>query len=243
MNGQRFRIMPEVPRHVAIIMDGNGRWAEARGLSRIKGHQAGATSVRRITTRARERGVESLTLYAFSTENWNRPKAEVNGLWKLLVEFLQSELRTLLDNQISLRLIGDASALPLLARKALQQVIKRTAKQDQMRLNLALNYGAKSEIIQAVNTMVSQGEPLDEAHLENRLYTAGQPPVDLLIRTGGERRLSNFLLWQAAYAELLFVDTLWPDFDAQAFDAALQEFAGRERRFGRTSAQLREEAS
>ena len=235
--------MPNAPRHVAIIMDGNGRWAQARKLDRLQGHQAGADTVRRITTRARECGVESLTLYAFSTENWQRPKSEVAGLWTLLVKFLKSELPTLLKNQIGLCLIGDPGPIPKLAQRTLNSVIERTTGDTQMTLNLALNYGAKAELMNAFSKLVKSGEPLDEHHLERHLYTAGQAPVDLLIRTGGERRLSNFLLWQAAYAELYFVDTLWPDYTADDFDQALDDFAGRERRFGLTSAQLRKVGS
>ena len=233
--------MSQTPRHVAIIMDGNGRWAEARGLGRLEGHHAGAASVRTITTRARERGVESLTLFAFSTENWNRPKGEVRGLWRLLIDFLKTELPTLIKNQIGLRLLGDPDAIPPLALRTLNSVINRSQKNTRMTLNLALNYDAKDEILQAMRRLSEAGEPFDEAHLEKRLYTAGQAPVDLLIRTGGEHRLSNFLLWQSAYAELLFSDILWPDFDAAAFDDALTEYAKRERRFGRTGAQIRGE--
>ena len=234
--------MPKVPRHVAMIMDGNGRWAENQQLDRLAGHQAGADTVRRVTTRARECGVESLTLYAFSTENWQRPKAEVAGLWTLLVKFLKSELPTLLKNQIGLCLIGDPGPIPKIAQKTLQSVIERTAGETQMTLNLALNYGAKAELINALKQLNKSGEPIDEHHLEGHLYTAGQAPVDLLIRTGGERRLSNFLLWQAAYAELYFTDTLWPDYTVDDFDHALADFAGRERRFGLTSDQLRKVA-
>ena len=230
--------MSDLPRHVAIIMDGNGRWAQARELKRLEGHRAGADAVRRITTRARERGIESLTLFAFSTENWQRPKDEVRGLWRLLVDFLKSELPTLIKNQIGLRLIGDPGPIPHLAQKQLNNVIKRTAGSTCMTLNLALNYGAKAELIQAFEQLRNQDQPIDEKTIEKHLYTADQPPVDLLIRTGGERRLSNFLLWQAAYAELYFVDTLWPDYSDTDLDQALDDFGQRERRFGRTSAQL-----
>ena len=236
--------MGSAPRHVAIIMDGNGRWAEARGQARLKGHEAGADSVRAITTRARERGIESLTLYAFSTENWARPPGEISGLWDLLVRFLKSELKTLMDHNIALQVLGDPGPLPGLAQKTLAFVMQKTGKaQTEMTLNLALNYGSKSELVQAMQKLQKQRIPIDEAAIEKQLYTAGQAPVDLLIRTGGEHRLSNFLLWQAAYAELLFVDTLWPDFDAAAFDDALLHFDQRERRFGRTSAQLLENPS
>ncbi|MEE2834596.1 MAG: polyprenyl diphosphate synthase [Myxococcota bacterium] len=235
--------MSELPRHVAIIMDGNGRWAQARHLSRIDGHQAGANTVRRVTTRARELGIESLTLYAFSTENWRRPKDEVRGLWKLLVDYLRSELPTLLKNQIRLKLIGDPGAIPKLAQNRLNSVIERTAGSSAMTLNLALNYGAQSELVHAFKQIQRQGETIDAEQIERHLYTAGQPAVDLLIRTGGERRLSNFLLWQAAYAELYFCDTLWPDFSDEHFDQALNDFRQRERRFGQTSAQLSQRAA
>ena len=233
--------MSELPRHVAIIMDGNGRWAQARKLKRIEGHRAGAGAVRRITTRARQRGIESLTLFAFSTENWQRPKDEVRGLWVLLIDFLKSELPTLLNNQIRLRLIGDPGPIPGLAQRQLNNVIERTAGSTHMTLNLALNYGAKAELIRAFEQLRNQKQPIDEHSIERHLYTVDQPPVDLLIRTGGERRLSNFLLWQAAYAELYFVDTLWPDYSDADFDRALDDFSQRERRFGRTSAQLADE--
>ena len=235
--------MSELPRHVAIIMDGNGRWAQARHLSRIDGHQAGANTVRRVTTRARELGIESLTLYAFSTENWRRPKDEVRGLWKLLVDYLRSELPTLLKNQIRLKLIGDPGAIPKLAQNRLNSVIERTAGSSAMTLNLALNYGAQSELVHAFKQIQRQGETIDAEQIERHRYTAGQPAVDLLIRTGGERRLSNFLLWQAAYAELYFCDTLWPDFSDEHFDQALNDFRQRERRFGQTSAQLSQRAA
>jgi undecaprenyl diphosphate synthase len=228
----------DVPRHIAIIMDGNGRWAEARGQARHEGHEAGAKSVRVVTERARQRGVEVLTLYAFSTENWKRPAVEIQRLWSLLVRFLKSERKTLLDNGIALRMIGDIEALPKLARSTLEMVVAATQSGDAMTLNLALNYGAKAELLGAMRALQARGAAIDEEQLERHLYTAGQPPVDLFIRTGGERRLSNFLLWQAAYAELLFTDTLWPQFDADTLDACLLEFAGRERRFGRTGAQL-----
>ena len=235
--------MSDLPRHVAIIMDGNGRWAQARKLERIEGHRAGAEAVRRITTRARERGIESLTLFAFSTENWQRPKDEVRGLWGLLVDFLKSELPTLIKNQIGLKLIGDPGPIPTLAQKQLNKVIKRTAGSTHMTLNLALNYGAKAELIHAFEQLKKYDQPIDETSVEEHLYTADQPPVDLLIRTGGEHRLSNFLLWQAAYAELYFVDTLWPDYSDDDFDRALSDFSQRERRFGRTSAQLIDEVA
>jgi undecaprenyl diphosphate synthase len=222
-------------------MDGNGRWAEARGQPRQNGHEAGAEAVRKVVTQARQRGVEVLTLYAFSTENWSRPLNEVTRLMELLVRFLKTERKTLLDNGIALRVLGNPSRLPRAAQKALDAICGVTEGGRQMTLNLALNYGSKAELLSAMQSVALAHKDFTEEAIDAALFTAGQPPVDLLIRTGGDQRLSNFLLWQAAYAELMFVDTLWPDFGAQALDDCLAEFAGRERRFGRTGAQLREE--
>jgi len=220
-------------------MDGNGRWAEARDLNRSAGHQEGAKSVRKVVTRARECGVEVLSLYAFSTENWRRPKSEIGQLMKLLGEFLVSERSTLLNNQIALRAIGRPADLPGSVTRLLNKVMSETADNTAMVLNLALSYGSKAELVDAFECLRREGGAIDEARIEQALQTAGQPPVDLLIRTGGEQRLSNFMLWQAAYAELIFTDTLWPDFHAEQLDAALDEFASRERRFGKTGAQLK----
>lgn len=221
-------------------MDGNGRWAEGRGLSRSEGHKQGAKSVRKVVTRAREQGVEVLTLYAFSTENWQRPKVEVALLMKLLADFLVSERRTLLDNQIALRAIGRPGDLPGPVSKLIKALVKETTKGAQMTLNLALSYGSKAELTEAFERLRKEGGAIDEARIEAALETAGQPSVDLLIRTGGEQRLSNFLLWQAAYAELYFTDRLWPDFDEHCLDEALTDFSQRERRFGMTGAQVQE---
>jgi len=222
-------------------MDGNGRWAEARQIRREEGHEAGAKTVSEVVTRARQCGVEVLTLYAFSTENWSRPLSEVTRLMELLVRFLKTERKTLIDNGIALRVLGHPGRLPRAAQRALDAVCGVTEAGREMTLNLALNYGSKAELLQAMQTVVDRAEPFTEATIDAALFTADQPPVDLLIRTGGDQRLSNFLLWQAAYAELVFVDTLWPDFGAQALDECLAEFAQRERRFGRTGAQLRGE--
>ena len=228
-----------VPRHVAIIMDGNGRWAQQRGLPRVAGHKAGAEAVRRAMQSAVDHGVEALTLYAFSSENWRRSAEEIADLTGLMRFYLERELKTLQKEQVRLKLIGDYSAFgPDLVRK-LEQAIERTAANNRLTLVVALNYGSRAEIANAaqkLGTKVATGElapeNIDEAALGTELQTAGLPELDLLIRTSGEVRLSNFLLWQAAYAELLFVDTLWPDFDETAFSDALERYAGRERRFG-----------
>ena len=227
------------PTHIAIIMDGNGRWAEERGKPRIEGHRAGAKAVREIVTYARELGVRYLTLYAFSSENWGRPSDEVSGLMELLSDYLKDERPTLLKNGIELSTIGAVEKLPLHVRLLLDEVKKATRGQDGMRLTLALSYGARDEILRAVRALakkVDRGEidpdEIDEAALEAGLDTAGMPDPDLLIRTSGEQRISNFLLWQAAYAEFVFLDVLWPDFAREHLEAAIGEFRRRRRRFG-----------
>ena len=230
-----------LPVHLAIIMDGNGRWAQARGLSRSEGHRAGAATVRTIVTRCRELGIRYLTLYAFSSENWNRPKAEVTALFSLLLEFLQQEVPLLAEKGISLKVLGDLDGLPLAQRTALRHAIRRTAGGTAMTLNLALNYGSRAELVQAVRSIVREGLPaeaIDEATLAGHLYTAGQPDPDLLIRTSGEQRLSNYLLYQCAYSELYFTPVPWPDFGQEELDAALAVYAGRSRRFGKTQEQI-----
>lgn len=237
-----------VPRHVAIIMDGNGRWAEERRRPRLFGHKAGVDSVREVVETARELGVEVLTLYAFSTENWNRPAAEVSGLMGLLQNYLQAELRTMLQNDIRLRCLGQIERLPSDVRLVLQQTIDNTCLCRGMTLNLALSYGGRSEIVGALRVLAhkcQQGaldwQALSEADVDAHLFTVGQPDPDLLIRTGGEHRLSNFLLWQASYAELYFTDIKWPDFRKDQFLEAITTFQRRQRRFGKTGAQLQAE--
>ncbi|MDR2550068.1 MAG: isoprenyl transferase [Desulfobulbus sp.] len=234
-----------VPRHVAIIMDGNGRWAEERHRPRLFGHKAGVESVREIVEVAREIGVAFLTLYAFSTENWNRPNLEVSGLMTLLKSYLQSELRTMLRNDIRLRCLGEQDRLPEDVRSVLRQAIADTNSCRGMTLNLALSYGGRSELVGAVREMARKclegsldWNALSETDISDHLFTAGQPDPDLLIRTGGEHRLSNFLLWQASYAELYFTEIRWPDFRKQQFLDAIQTFNLRQRRFGRTGAQV-----
>jgi undecaprenyl diphosphate synthase len=228
-----------VPRHVAIIMDGNGRWAKARGLPRSAGHRAGAEAARKALRAAGEAGVECLTLYAFSSENWRRPKEEINDLTGLLRYYIKRELDALHGEGIRLRILGDHRAFAPDVARLVDQAVEKTAGNARMTLAIALNYGARGELARAVRCIaekVAAGtmrpEEVDEAMLERSLDTNGLPPLDLLIRTSGEHRLSNFLLWQAAYAELLFVETMWPDFDEETMRGALDEFARRERRYG-----------
>ena len=228
-----------LPRHVAIIMDGNGRWAEAQGLPRVAGHRAGADAVRAITRAARRIGLEALTLYAFSTENWGRPEPEVEALMHLLAEFLESERGEMMRNGIRLNAIGDLERLPEAVQEKLRSVRAETAANGGMTLTLALSYGGRQELVQAARrAAAAKGAALDASDLEAALWTAGLPELELLVRTSGERRISNFLLWQCAYAELVFTDVLWPDFRDGELFAAIAEFQARERRFGMTGAQL-----
>lgn len=235
-----------IPRHVAIVMDGNGRWAKQRRKPRIYGHKIGADSVREVVEAAREIGIGHLTLYAFSSENWNRPKQEVSGLMNILKSYLVSELGRLEKNEIRLSCIGDRSQLPENVRRTLEDSISRTAGNDKMVLNLALSYGSRDEICMTVRDIAEAcrrgdllPEEIDHHLISDRLYTGGQPDPDLLIRTGGEQRLSNFLLWQVSYAEIYFTETMWPEFRKQAFLEAVADFQGRERRFGKTGDQIR----
>lgn len=228
-----------VPRHVAIIMDGNGRWATKRGLPRVAGHRAGAEAVRTTLKSAVKAGVEVLTIYAFSSENWRRSEEEVSDLKGLLGYYLERELDELNREGVRLLLIGDHTAFGPQLVDRLERAVSRTAQNDRLTLVVALNYGSRSEIAGAARKLadkVQAGEldpaDIDEERLGSELATSGLPELDLVIRTSGEKRLSNFLLWQAAYAEMVFIDTLWPDFDEAAFNAALEEFAGRQRRFG-----------
>ncbi len=228
-----------IPRHVAIIMDGNGRWAKARGLPRAAGHRQGAEAARAVLRAAGEAGVECLTLYAFSSENWRRPRTEINDLVGLLRFYIKAELDALHREGVRLRIIGDHRAFPKDVARLIDSAVERTAGNDRITLAIALNYGARGEIVRAVRSIAARAEAgelepaaIDEDLIDAALDTAGLPPLDLLIRTSGEQRLSNFLLWQAAYAELLFVDTLWPDFDGDALRRALAEYGARDRRFG-----------
>lgn len=228
-----------VPRHVAIIMDGNGRWAKARRLPRLAGHKQGVEAVRRVSKAAREQGVEVLTLYAFSSENWRRPEEEVRDLMGLLRHFLKSEIKDLVAENVRLRVIGDYRALSADLVAMIDDAIAQTAGNSGATLVIALNYGAQAEIVAAARRLAAAAQAgevvpdaIDETMFSDALTTHGLPPLDLLIRTSGEQRLSNFLLWQAAYAELLFVDTLWPDFDGEALADAIAQFGRRHRRFG-----------
>jgi len=234
-----------MPAHVAIIMDGNGRWAEKRGLPRVVGHKNGVTSVREAVETARKLGIKVLTLYAFSTENWRRPPLEVQALMGLLQSYLQSELDDLLKNDISLRCIGQKDRMPEDVRGVLDRTIAKTAGNKGLVLNLALSYGSRSEIVMAAKLLAKKcaagtldPEDISEDFLEKHLYTTGLPDPDLLIRTGGEYRLSNFLLWQISYSELYFTETLWPDFRKPEFMEAIDEYRKRQRRFGKTGAQV-----
>ncbi len=227
-----------IPRHVAIIMDGNGRWAKARRLPRIAGHRQGVESVRRVARAARELGIEALTLYAFSSENWRRPEEEIGDLMGLLRHFLKSEINDLARENVRLRVIGNYRVLQPDLVALIDDAITRTSVNTGPILAIALNYGAQAELAAAARRLaerVAAGMPveaIDEAAIDRELDTHGLPPLDLMIRTSGEQRLSNFLLWQAAYAELLFVDTLWPDFDSAALTDALAAYGRRQRRFG-----------
>lgn len=234
-----------IPKHIAIIMDGNGRWAQAQGLIRLMGHKAGVKAVKAVVEAAREMAVPVLTLYAFSTENWNRPKDEVSGLMSLLKNYLQSELDSMLANDIQLRAIGDLKKLPNDVYTVLSQTINKTKDNKALILNLALNYGGRSEITQAVKNIGRslkngsiQEEDITEDFISSHLYTQGLPDPDLLIRTGGEARLSNFLLWQASYAEIYFTDTPWPDFNKESLQEAIVHYQQRQRRFGKIGEQI-----
>jgi undecaprenyl diphosphate synthase len=235
----------KLPNHLAIIMDGNGRWAKQKGMLRIFGHENGTKSVREVVEASAELGIKYVTLYAFSTENWKRPKMEVQTLMNLLVTSLKKEIKTLQDNNIKLSAIGCLEDLPKKAYSELFEVIEKTKQNTRMTLTLALSYGSREEFISAIkelaykvkNNIISV-ENIDESIINKHLYTRKLPDVDLLIRTSGEQRISNFLLWQIAYAELYFTDTLWPDFKRNDLYEALINYQHRERRFGKTSEQL-----
>lgn len=235
-----------LPKHLAIIMDGNGRWAKQKGLLRALGHENGTKSVKITVETCARLGIEYLTLYAFSTENWNRPKLEVETLMKLLISSLKKELETLQKNNIRLNCIGNIDRLPATAKKELLAVIEKTKNNSRMTLSLALSYGSREELLNAVkiisdkvkNNIISIGD-LDESIINQHLYTHNLPDVDLVIRTSGEHRISNFLLWQIAYAEFYFTDVLWPDFKEDDLYEAIISYQKRERRFGKTSEQIK----
>ena len=239
--------LQRVPKHVAIIMDGNGRWAEGKGMSRVFGHRNALTAVKESIESAAQIGVKAITLYAFSTENWHRPKLEVDALMSLLVNSLKKELPTFQENGVLVNAIGNIENLPNKAKKALNNVIIQTKDNSKVIMTLALSYGSREEIVNAikniskkvVNKELSVKE-IDENIINNHLYTFNLPEVDLMIRTSGEKRISNFLLWQMAYAELYFTDVLWPDFRKEHFYDAIIDYQNRERRFGKTSEQITE---
>ncbi len=249
MDGQVTKEMLDrerMPRHVAIIMDGNGRWAKRHGLARMFGHRQGVETVHRITEAAAEAGIRYLTLYAFSTENWNRPQQEVDALMELLVDTIAKETATLMKNNVRLLTIGDLARLPKTAQEKFRRCMEQTAGNTGLRLVIALSYSSRWELVRAVKQMVSEvqsgalrAEDIDEMAVSEHLTTAGIPDPDLLIRTSGELRISNFLLWQLAYAELYFTPCLWPDFTVEEFYRALLDYQGRERRFGKTSEQVK----
>jgi len=235
-----------LPRHVGIIMDGNGRWAEQRGLPRLEGHRKGSDSVRQVTRAARKLGLPALTLYAFSAQNWNRPESEVNGLMDLLRDYLRSERPEILDNGIRLHAIGELDRLPPRVREPLEELRRDSAENGNMVLTLALSYGGREEIVAMARRVAEDAragslrpDEIDAEAVEERLWTCGLPPLELVVRTSGEVRVSNFLLWQLAYAEIHLTETLWPDFGEEALLVALDDFQRRERRFGKTSAQIR----
>jgi undecaprenyl diphosphate synthase len=238
-------IQDRIPRHIAIIMDGNGRWAKRQGMARMFGHRQGVETVHRITEAAAELGVEYLTLYAFSTENWNRPKEEVDALMVLLVDTIVKETPTLMKNNVSLQTIGDLSRLPQATRNKFLECIEQTSQNTGLTLVIALSYSARWEIIEAtkrIASAVKDGhlllEDINEEVLSNYMTTAQMPDPDLLIRTSGELRISNFLLWQLAYSELYFTNCLWPEFTNEEFYHAIVDYQHRERRFGKTSEQI-----
>lgn len=229
-----------LPRHLAVIMDGNGRWAQARGLGRSEGHKAGTETAKRLVTRCRELDIAHLTLYTFSKENWGRPQDEIRTLFDLLVRFLNNELKSLMDQDIRLRVLGELEDFPFAVRQVLGHVMRKTEKCKSMTLNLALNYSGRGEILRACKRLIEQGvaaKDVTEERFSAELFTAGQPDPDLVVRTSGEVRISNYLLWQSAYAEYYFTDVPWPDFDDAQMDLALKAYASRQRRFGLTGAQ------
>ena len=243
-------LRPSVPRHVAIIMDGNGRWATARHLPRVAGHSRGVDAVRATIEHAARRGIEYLTLFAFSSENWRRPQDEVSTLMRLFVAALQKEVGKLGENGVRLRVVGDLDAFDHPLRALIGDAERQTAHNSRLQLTICASYGGRWDIVQSVRSLIAAAHDpqalartLSETQLAEHLGLSFAPDPDLLIRTGGEQRVSNFLLWQCAYSELYFTHTLWPDFDAAALDAALAWFATRERRFGQTSAQVSSSAT
>ncbi|TQV86641.1 polyprenyl diphosphate synthase [Aliikangiella coralliicola] len=231
----------KIPKHIAIIMDGNGRWAQARGKKRTRGHKAGVERAREIVETSGKLGVESLTLFAFSSENWQRPQEEVSYLMELFVIALNREVKMLNKHSVKLNFLGDTSAFNNKLQESIAKAEHLTKDNDKLRLNIAANYGGRWDIVNSVNSLLQENagiSSISEELLDSRLATSHLPPLDLLIRTGGEVRISNFLIWQAAYAELYFCDTLWPDFDANELQKAVDAYAKRQRRYGKTGEQV-----
>jgi len=231
-------VSPVVPHHIAIVMDGNGRWAKRRFLPRLAGHKQGVDSLRRCVRACAERGVGVLTVFAFSSENWNRPADEVSGLMELLALALGREVPQLKKDGVRLYFVGERAGLSQKVRAGLAQAEAATAENTRLVLNVCFNYGGRWDIAQAAASLAARGEPITEASLHGSMGMSHVPDPDLVIRTGGEMRISNFLLWQSAYAEFVFSDRLWPDFDESALDEAIAAFGSRERRFGKTSEQI-----
>ncbi len=234
-NTEKYPPLLSVPEHVGLIMDGNGRWAKSRGLPRLAGHRAGVQRLNEVFRAAVEFGVSILTLYAFSTENWKRPESEVKGLLKILGQTLNEEVDNLHENGVQLRHIGDLTPLPKHLKDPIRSAIELTKNNDRLIVNVAFNYGGRMEVVEAVRNIVREGLPpekITEETISSRLYTAGLPDPDLIIRTSGEMRVSNFLIWQGAYAEYYVTSAYWPDFDKDEFYKALEDFSRRDRRFG-----------
>jgi len=234
------------PNHVAIIMDGNGRWAKLKGKNRLYGHKNGIKAVQKIVEYATKIKIKNLTLYAFSTENWNRPKKEIETLMSILINTLRKEINKMIENNVQFKCIGDLSQLPANVIKEVKETVKKTSKNNGLVLTLALNYGFKKELICAIKNLAVKVkknlisiDKIDEKIVNNHLHSGELPSVDLLIRTSGEQRISNFLLWQISYAELFFSDVFWPDFDERHFEKAITNYNNRERRFGKTSDQIK----
>ncbi|MDR3243200.1 MAG: isoprenyl transferase [Elusimicrobiota bacterium] len=233
METKKIDFSNEIPRHIAIIMDGNGRWAKKRFLPRVFGHIQGTKTVKDIVRASDEFGVEVLTLYAFSTENWKRPSEEINSLFGILSDFLKKEFKELVEKKVKLRILGDLSKFPQRIQKEIKEVLENTKDNNGLQLNIALNYGARQELLRAFKNLIDKGvkEP-SENDISDNLYTARQPDPDLVIRTSGEMRVSNFLLWQIAYSEIYITDKLWPDFNKDDLQKAIADFQKRQRRFG-----------
>lgn len=231
--------LERLPRHIAIIMDGNGRWAQKKGLPRVMGHKAGMEVIKETVRACSDLGIKILTVYAFSTENWRRPQDEVSYLMNLMVEYMRKEVNALNNNKVKIKVLGELDILPAQTRKEIEEAIKLTENNEGLQFNIALNYGGRAEILSACKKLingVSDGSidetSIDEALFSNLLYTGSDPDPDMIIRTSGEKRISNFLIWQGAYSELMFVDQLWPDFDEKVLCSAIIEYQSRDRRFG-----------